>query len=198
MRAAIAAVLLFILGGCSTQPQQLTREEFLKVARRDYPGITPEQLYAAAEKLFRLSDGDDYSFTYTQATMTAQRRWSFYFVLAAGFGTDLWKLSATDKEGGAEASVDVSSTASQALGVTTVGGYGGTALYDLFWSRMDYLLGVSNHWMTCDESAQRIKTGAVWGSNAPLCDSLTVADNPPEELAGVIKKKRPSSPSPNP
>ncbi|ARP86303.1 hypothetical protein [Bordetella genomosp. 9] len=198
MRLIFVAVLAIVLSGCASKHPPLSREEFLKVSQRVYDGKTPEQVFAAAEKLFRLADGNDFTYTYSQDGMTAQRQWSFYFVLAAGFGADTWTIKTSQDGVATKVSVDVSTTSSQALGPTLVGNYSGTSLYDLFWSRLDYLLGQSNHWMTCEESNQRIKDGVVWGSNDPLCDSVTVNDDVPEELRGVLVKQKPSRPNPNP
>lgn len=198
MRTIMIALVALFVSGCASQHPQLTREEFLKASQREYQGKAPDDIFAAAEKLFRLDDGNDFAFTYSQDGMTAQRHWSFYFVLAAGFGTDTWNIKTVQDGAVTKVSVDVSTTSSQALGATMVGNIGGTAIYDVFWSRMDYLLGKSDHWMTCEESNRRIKDGTVWGPNDPLCDSVTVNDDVPDELRGVLVKQHPSRPNPNP
>lgn len=54
-----------------------------------------------------------------------------------------------------------------------------TAIYDLFWGRMDYLLGRRDEWMTCDEAEARRKAGITYGQLEALC-SVTTDDLPPE------------------
>ena len=55
----------------------------------------------------------------------------------------------------------------------------GTAIYDVFWSRMDYLLGLRQDWMTCQMADERVKSGATWGTNEALCNSFNVKDAVP-------------------
>ena len=55
----------------------------------------------------------------------------------------------------------------------------GTALYDVFWARMDYLLGKRAKWMDCKEADRRVKQGIVWGSNENLCNSFNIKDDRP-------------------
>ena len=54
-----------------------------------------------------------------------------------------------------------------------------TAIYDLFWGRMDYLLGRRDRWMTCDEAKARRKAGTTYGLLEALC-SVTTDDLAPE------------------
>lgn len=53
----------------------------------------------------------------------------------------------------------------------------GTAIYDVFWSRLDYLLGLRSDWMTCKMADEKVKEKIVWGANDAMCNSFNVKDN---------------------
>ena len=55
----------------------------------------------------------------------------------------------------------------------------GTSIYDLFWSRLDYLLGLNPTWMTCAEASEKRKMKQTWGNDEALCNAFNVADNHP-------------------
>lgn len=191
----LCSVVAAVLSGCAAQHLPMTREEYLATTTRFYPGKTKEDIFKAAEKLFTLSDGKDYSFTHTEASLEAARKWSIYLVLTASFGQDNWRVTAKDTEQGVKASVQAS-TQFQALqpmmvangmnsdAYVTTGPLAGSpvkgnALYNLFWARMNYLLGERSDWMTCEQSDRNVKEGKEWGSNEALCNSFNVDDNDP-------------------
>lgn len=187
-------VLLFImLAGCATTRPQLSREEWLAMSSRHYDGITKDQVICAAEKLFRLADGDDFSIVHTEDGIYAVRNWIVYLVFAAGMGTDYWQLKVTTTDNGAKATVQVNTQAQSITPMATTSGawtattmpmagtpVGGTAIYDVFWSRMDYLLGKRPDWMNCQMADERVKQGIAWGTNVALCNSFNVKDETPQ------------------
>lgn len=194
MRILIVVLSLVVMAGCVTRPQ-MNREEWLATTSRTYQGVTKDQVLIAGEKLFRLADGDDFLIVHTDDGLYATRIWSVYLVLAAAMGTDYWTIKTAHVDGGIRASVQVNSQ-SQAItpmpttgqdwtaGTTPMAGSPvmGTAIYDVFWARMDYLLGKSQEWMPCSVSNARMKQRVVWGTNEALCNSFNLKDahpNPP-------------------
>ncbi|MCZ4065392.1 hypothetical protein NB636_10370 [Oxalobacter aliiformigenes] len=197
MFALLVAAL--IITGCATQHPTMTREEWLNTTTRHYEDKTKEEVFSAAEKLFTLSDGNDYTFQHTDDSLYAVRKWSMYFVIGFASGTDNWVVTAKETEKGVKASVRASIDGSGMAPMPTVGGdisagtiplagtpVTGTSLYELFWARMDYLLGKRSEWMTCEEADARKKSGVTWGWNDPLCNSFNVTDEAP-----TGKKKEP-------
>lgn len=187
----LGAVIL--TAGCATsKPRELTREEWLTTTTRVYDGVEKERVIKAAERLFRLSDGDDFKIAHYEEGLYATRNWSVYVVLAASFGTDYWKLAVIPEKKGVKASIQVN-TQSQAVSPMMVSGGAwtatsmpmsgspvmGTAIYDIFWSRMNYLLGLRQDWMTCQMADERVKSGVTWGTNEALCNSFNVKDAVP-------------------
>jgi hypothetical protein len=120
-------------------------------------------------------------------------------------GTDNWIFKAKPVEGGTDVTFSVGSVVQPAAARQTprrpgdprpraTGAmYEGTAIYDLFWARMAYLLGQRDMWMSCAESDARVKAGLVWGMNEALCNSFNVKDETPVQpmvsLHGEIKSK---------
>lgn len=199
---SIAALLLITLAGCAQRT--MSREEWLQASTRTYTDVSKEQFFAAAEQLFRLADGDDFQIAYPSADhMIATRHWTVYMVLAAAWGIDTWTVRATDEGDGLAASVAVSTGASSAAPVMTTGGdwtttgvpgaggipVQGTAIYEIFWARMDYLLDKSPNWMTCAESIERVKTKVVWGNNEALCSTINIKDRAPEGVVVPVSKQ---------
>lgn len=183
-----------IITGCATQHPPMTREEWLNTTTRHYENKTKDEVLSAAKKLFILSDGDDYQFTNTEESLSAVRDWSFF---ASASGQDYWIVKAEDTEKGVKATVGASWTVRGGSPLPRTGNdpsddiplFGnpikGNSLYELFWARMDYLLGKRSDWMTCEESNDRERKGITWGDNHPLC-SATVKDQDP-----TGKKKEP-------
>lgn len=195
----IAVMLLAtLLAGCAGNAKKLSRAEWLSTTSRTYTGVEKEHVILAAEKLMRLSDGNDYQIQHTDDGLYATRRWSIYLVFAAAFGIDYWRLTAAPVQEGIKASIQISTQHAPIFPMPVVGtGSGsawtagaapmsgtivnGTALYELFWERMDYLLGKRKTWMTCTESNERVSKGIVWGLNEALCNSFNVDDKSPVE-----------------
>jgi hypothetical protein len=203
MKRKLLAVSVIIaaslLTGCVTPHPQMTRAEYLKTTNRIYPGKTPEQVFTAAEELFRLSDGNDFQIQYTDDTLSTQRRWSRYLVFTAIFGMDYWTVRAIPVDGGTKVTINEGTAANALVPLATAGGdisvtsipgnatpSVGTALYDVFWERLDYLLGVKQHWLTCDEADKMVKGGVVWGDNTPLCNAFMKDESPMPASAQAV------------
>lgn len=191
-KVAIISFLLVALGGCAAKQPHMTREEWLNLTSREYKGVSKEQALSAAERLLTLADGDDFKIMHTQEGLYANRNWMVYMVLAAVSGIDYWSVRATPIQSGVMLSLQVNRQMSTIAPMGTAAGdwaassmpMGGTpvegaAIYDLFWARMDYLLGKRSDWMTCEAANLRIKEKKVWGDNEPLCNSFNVKDEEP-------------------
>lgn len=194
MKISIVPALILVLialTGCAAPPKQLTRDEWINATTRAYPGASKEQVLAASEKLLRLADGNDFDIRHTESGITATRAWTAYAVIVAVSGTDYWDIRTDQIGDGVKVSVQVS-TQTQSTGPMQMGSTWmpvnsttpgtpayGVAIYDVFFSRLDYLLGKSGKWMTCKEADERVKTNATWGNNEALCNSFNVTDAHP-------------------
>lgn len=191
MYRLIALAIALVLAGCAAPPQ-LTREQWLSMTNRTYTGVSKEQALAAAERLFVLADGDDFKFTHSDDGLVATRAWSIFMLLAATVGTDTWQVKARPTTDGVQVSASVY-THDQAVGMLMAPGGAvpltsaqvgypvqGTAIYDVFWARMDYLLGRRADWMDCNKANARVDSKIVIGPNNALCSSINTKDSRPE------------------
>ncbi len=186
-----AISLLLLITSCATQPQ-LTRAEWLQMTHRNYADVTTEQVLTAAEKLLRWVDEADFKFSHNDEDIHAQRRWMQYAIIVANIGTDFWHVKATPIDGGVRVMVQ-SSVQSQSITPTPTTGVEWTAgtsplqgeminspaMYALFFSRLDFLLGRTSTWTTCDKMHTRRESGLVRGSLRAMCDELTTANYDP-------------------
>lgn len=191
---AVFIVALTLVGCALPTRKEMSREEWLTVTRHTFSNVTKDQAIAAAERVLKLADGDDVRVVHHEDGFVATRQWSIYLVLAAQFGMDTWDLRVSQDGANTKVRLGVASqgqmlapmpTARGDASVGTMPGMGGaavdgTAIYDLFWARMAYLLGQRDSWMTCAESDARVKAGTVWGLNEALCNSFNVKDQVPE------------------
>ena len=127
--------------------------------------------------------------------MVAIRPWSIYLVLAYTAGTDVStvKASTNEKTGGTDASVYVTTAlgggalpmvvANSGSTVTSPGSRGiptrGNAIYQLFWERLDYLLGINPEWTSCEDIDKEIANGKLWGDISPRCNGVNIKDRAP-------------------
>jgi hypothetical protein len=189
----ILFVLVWVFGGCSQSPQ-LTRQQWIELTTRTYTHTSEEAVYTAAEKLFRLADGNDFVISYYKDGMVASRKFMDYLLVADRDGVDTWRLTTKDLGGGkVQVSVEVGTQKSNTFPAPTLKGdlsiyttpaletpaIQGTALYDLFWKRMDYLMGKSKVWTTCKDADALLDDKTTWGTLAPLCDPFNTKDNSP-------------------
>lgn len=186
--------LAVLLSGCGASAPVMTREQWTAVLERDYPHVTTAQAFDAAERLLALADEEDVQFTRSDTLFEAFRDWSKYAVFQGSTGSDYWTLAAREHEGGVHLAVQVSRiersiTAGFPAGPTPVANIGsldsaaieGSAVYDLFWARMDYLLGRRADWPTCTDAKARIARREAHGSLDPLCNAFNMDDTSPAE-----------------
>ena len=52
--------------------------------------------------------------------------------------------------------------------------------YELFWARLDYLLGLSKDWITCDEYYDLVEKNKIGKVGMGLCWGKLIDDNSPK------------------
>lgn len=193
MRFVVVALLLVLFAGCAAPPR-MTRDEALAVTSRTYAkGITPDAVLRAAEEVFRLADADDFTFHHTKDSLSASRNWLLYMIIGATTGTDYWSVRAESApDGGTHASVQLGTVAQDILPMAVAPALWipsvmpanatpplGRAVYDLFWDRVDYQLGLREAWVDCKQADARLAANRALGDNSALCNSFNIADKAP-------------------
>ncbi len=186
-------ILLLAIVSCVSQ-RKMTREEWLAAGQRKYTKIDKETLIKAAEKVLNLADASDITYSYTNNGFVASRQWLVYVVISASMGTDFWTFEVKETTDGLLATIQPSRIAGtttayaapqgQASTITTPSQgmpAQGDAIYDLFWSRLDFVLGLNKQWMSCDDADKKVSDKKVWGTTDHLCN-LTMKDEYPENL----------------
>jgi hypothetical protein len=191
----LLALIILVSFGCVTN-RQLTREEWEITAQRKYTNIDKIKLINAAETVMKLADKDDFLFSYTPNGVNGTRKWMMYMLIAVSIGTDYWSFEVSENKGVSTATLQLSRQAGDMTaypsgaggGIVTSPNIGApateTASYDLFWRRMDYVLGLSKTWTTCEDEDEIMKTNKnVWGNVSFLCNSLTISNYAPDNLS---------------
>lgn len=196
MKRCVLLVILACIAatGCAQKrltPQEIEaeRERQIKMVTRVYDGKTPKDVLLAADNLFRLDD-HDYQLAHSENSLQAQRNWFIYVILAAASGVDTWIIQATPVDGGTKVVAQCATQGQNIMPMGTMGVNGqmgataattpvmagmstSQALYDLFYSRLDYLLGKSKVWVSCRDANKLYP-----GNNDQLC---TCADDSPPD-----------------
>ena len=175
MNTNIFWVLLVVslLTACASSPK-LSNEEYKTLTNREYIGVTKDQVLQAAEELLRLADGDDFKIVKSPESLSVTRRWREYVVISYEWGDDHWNVKTHSTNSGITAAVQISRRVGFSGNLVLISInhpnniIDGTAIYDLFWARMDYLLGKRPDWMTCEMSDNRVKQKIV-GETMFLC-----------------------------
>jgi hypothetical protein len=174
LRLSHLLVLLLIgsLSGCfpneGPTPYEPPR---VKADSRDYPGITPEQVLAASEKIFQLADGSEMNIQRDSSRLEVKRS---HESLVYKSSWERWRVDARAEEGATY--VTVSAEFEKEGSKIYPRGIGA---YHLFFARLDYMLGASKNWMTCPQYEARLMKDPTWGHDDRfLCANAT--DNVPE------------------
>ena len=155
----LVTVLLFA-SGCAShdRPPPLPDEEWDAAHNRHYENLTQAEFYAAAEEVFRLADGGDFEFEYDlyeKNQLVAKRSFFVFAIFVVVGGQDEWYLRAIPNGTGIDGNARMFRKERMSDGSLPVREskylIRSVAALTMFWGRMDYVLGRSDHWPTCDE-----------------------------------------------
>ena len=194
----VVAGMCFGMVGCATQkpltPEEIAaeRERQIQMTTRIYEGKTPDEVLHSADMVFRLAD-DNYLIYHQGLSLQAQRR----SVIDAAMATETWVVQASYvgnrtkvvamHSGQEQARIDLSSDFFGGVGVTAGTGpmtnmTTSPAIYQLFFARLDNLLGKNPNWITCKE-AKKLCTDA---NLDPFCKVAT--DRTPDGKAAAQRE----------
>ena len=150
-----------VLGGCVPNERPITPQGLLQAQKRDYPGYTTEQVLEASQKVFQYSDKGDFTFERDSSVLKAKRPLGS---LVFSSTWEHWKIE-TKEEYGATL-VNVSVEFERENSKKSPQGFGA---YHLFYTRLDYVLGVVDQWITCEQYKEQAQDDPTWGDEGFLC-----------------------------
>ena len=141
---------------------------------RTYNGVSSGQVLDAAEKIFKLADEKRFKFKRTDNQLSATRGGQVFKGTFSGGSTNItaaWLVKTMRKD---QSTVVIAEAGwkkeAMSSGITSkLQKPEGTAVYQLFFNRLDNLLGLSNEWMTCEGMKKAIKQGEAAGDIRMLC-----------------------------
>lgn len=159
----LSILCLLILGGCALPEPVATRQEFMEAQRKMYTGVTQVQITNAAKQIFLLADPDELRFVHTSDRIIAHPRSITYFIV---FSThdEKWTIETLNVDNGVFVTTEVEPK-------TNGSNYSpqGIGPYMLFYNRLDYLLGQTDTWMTCEDYKRIAEAHPAWGEDQILC-----------------------------
>ncbi len=210
----LLAIGFMFIFSCAPQkpmtPEEIAAERTRQMGMitRVYDNKKPEEVLLAAARIFSLAD-DDYTVSHAPTSIQAQRNWMIYLVISATMGTDTWIVEVQPEGSGTKVMARHSGQMASATAMavpTSNGGMSATAvtspamqnmttrpaIYQLFFARLDNLMGKRSDWVTCRDASAMFTDGNL----DPFC---TVAnDRTPDgkssrERREIEEKNKPTS-----
>lgn len=179
MNRIAAAICLASLTACGTAPAPWTRDQQAAATTRSYQGVRPAEALKAAETVARLTDPRGVRFDYRPGGFRAQRPVFAYMVIAAMTGDYFYDAQVQPTAGGSNIQIK---TFNNINGITGSGVFPGSGsfveskgVYDLYFARIDHLLGRRPDWVTCQAAPKVL--GVPSHQLEPLC--VAAADTAP-------------------
>jgi hypothetical protein len=202
-KALQAAAFAACVSGCAAAPQITGRDDFLKEATRTYQGETTERVILAAQRVLDQSDPKYFEFRNTLNGFSGLRHYQVYAVVASATGSDRWDFTAEREPAGIKAAVTITDVGAAQNGYTRTSydaAMTSIPLFRLFWSRVEYVLGRSDNWQTCDDAVVQFYDTKISADIAlgGLCGPTSHGrDNePPERLPSLLKQPSAGAPAP--
>ena len=203
MRSATIGLLigaLLLVGACASRdrPPPLPDEAWDAAHNRHYENLTQAEFYAAAEEVFRLADGNDFEFEYDvqeENQLVAKRSFFVFAIFIVVAGEDAWYLRAIPNDGGIDGNARIFTRERVSDGSWHVRKNTylarSVAVLNMFWDRMDYVLGRSDHWPTCDEveAMYENETNPYRSSTGALCNGTMKDIDPRSGEAGIEEQE---------
>ena len=176
MKSLFVGALIIVMGlwGCATKPK-FTEEQMSAAMTRTYKGVSSAQVMQASEKLLKLVDEARFKFKRENNQLTATRGGEIFTGAFSGGKSQIstvWLVKTTENGNSTVVNIEAgwkSQAMSSGLTSQNVKRPEGTAVYNLFFNRLDNLLGKSNEWMTCEGMKKAIQQGEASGDIRMLC-----------------------------
>ena len=175
MKKVLFLLFLFAFGISGCAQKRLSREEQLAIQERNsaaavqvYEGYTVDELAKAAEKVLYLIDPSDMQITHQKTRIVACRYYTMFLVFNAVHGYDTWVVYFDENE--SKVKVTLMAHTAQNMGmfatlptprlpdeITLETSVLSEAECRLFFERLDYFLGKTPNWHSCEKTKEWAK-----------------------------------------
>ena len=178
-------------------------DSFHSNTQRTYTDKSTEEVLEASREIFMLMDKKDMKIEETEVSISAMRDWFLWALMVSMNGYDYWNVTALPSEENSSDTLVTIAQASEKMGqmagfgapvgnngITAMIGGGGfstnaklytdEAAYQLFWSRLEYLLGLSDKWIGCRDARSWAQENGFKGTLRAMCEFAE--DKSPEKL----------------
>jgi len=173
----IILVFIVFFTACSTnniEPKKDTLDK-KNFTSREYKGISKDAIFEAAKKVFILASKKEFRIDSYRNQLIVSKTKMSHFPFYPVTSEDRWTLFIEEKDNISFAKLDL-------VRITDfdeeVPNYLGKSHHELFWSRVDYLLGLSDEWFICNGFSDY---------RGALCDGLEMYDNKNATKDDIIK-----------
>ncbi len=165
------------------------KEKLGNVTLKDYSNISKDAIFEAAKKVFILAGKKDFRIDSYRNRLEVSKTTMHYLPFLPSSSEDYWILSIDEKNNISKAKLKI-------YRVTDFDDdnkkYLSKKSHDIFWNRLEYLLGITKDWKSCKE---------IWDFDDGLCDSFDLTDFKEAKKDDIVKniliKDRKSSKSLN-
>ena len=181
MRIILSLVLMLVLAGCAVPVKQLTKEEFSNLTTKYYENVSVEKALNSATRIAsNLSPNTKVSYEDEKQIVT--RTFALNVLLASVSGNYYYDIQVE------EVSNETVKVTVQMYRQLRARGWSPTSVldiprdqihdpsdYNLFWKRLDYYLGKTADWITCEGYKSLSKEALVpRGNLLAMCDMANV------------------------
>lgn len=157
----MAVVAACTLSGCIGFTPKYSPAEMDAITTRRYEGATPDQVYSAATAVFEAADRKNFKISREGNGLDARRT----RIIFPSWNHFNWTVTAEEVGG----STLVRAKSTSLIGSREVPNITGKAIYELFFERVQYVLGKSEKWSTCADADKRIYAQKGLGTVEALC-----------------------------
>ena len=157
LKISFLLIMFVFITGCGstnhlTIAEQIAKNEKEKeMSKYFFNDVNKIQVAGAIEKVLRLSDGNDYSISYQESKIDVKRTSVIYLVFYAGIKNDRWEIFLEEKNNGVYVSIKTYVSSQEMVAVFPEREIVKGDLYNLFFNRIEYILGRNTKWQSCEE-----------------------------------------------
>jgi len=148
--------------GCYHIEQKPKSKDIVKAHSKVYAAVTPEEVFQASEQIFNLADEGDLDMVQDTRRLKVSRAVSDRQMPP---NREVWEIQAIPVNGSTQVIVSVALKGRRSRKVYPRN----PDVYHLFYSRLEYLLGKSKTWVTCEDYEAQAHHKPYWDEDGFLC-----------------------------